>query len=226
MDPLISHHAAGEIIDAASIALIVTAFLGTISRRVDTSILLLALQGVFLCVATAGAALAEDGYHAWFALLLALAVKVVVIPRFAWSGGYRRGYGDTVANLFSVKLTFPIAAALIPFAYFVVDPLNNAETTGFDAPNAIPAALALVLLGLFTMLIRKAVIIHLLSLITMENGLYLAAIAATRGLPFAVELGIALDAVAAVGITLLVITEIVQLHGRAGDVDRLSAQRG
>jgi hydrogenase-4 component E len=62
-------------------------------------------------------------------------------------------------------------------------------------------------------------------LVTMENGLSLAASAATHGLPLVVEFGVALDVLTGVAIMGLVIHEINRLFGGTA-TDRLRSLRG
>ena len=50
------------------------------------------------------------------------------------------------------------------------------------------------------MVIRKKALTQVIGLVTMENGIYLAAVAATRGLPLAVEFGVALDVLTGVAV--------------------------
>ena len=62
-------------------------------------------------------------------------------------------------------------------------------------------AVALVLIGLGLMIGRKKALSQIAGLIIMENGVYLAALVATLGLPVAVELGVFFDLL--VGVLLL-----------------------
>ena len=55
--------------------------------------------------------------------------------------------------------------------------------------HALPVAVALVLIGLGLMIGRKKALSQIAGLMVMENGVYLAALVATLGLPVAVELG-------------------------------------
>ena len=63
--------------------------------------------------------------------------------------------------------------------------------------NAV--AISLLLTGFFLMIIRRKAITQVLALLTMENGVMLAAIALTTyGMPLVVEIGIFFDVVVAV----------------------------
>jgi hydrogenase-4 component E len=216
---------ASSIIDAAALGLILLALLGTIARRLEQAIWLLAGQGVLLGVAALAAAMAEDSWRAWAAFMVALVVKAVAVPFMLFHVLRRVALRHEVETVVPFKLAFPLALGLVLVAYYAIEPFTKSAIGGFDAPNALPAALALLLLGLFTMVTRKKALTQVIGLVTMENGLYLAAVAATRGLPFAVEFGVALDVLTAVALMGLVIHEINSLFGSI-NTDRLRSLRG
>jgi hydrogenase-4 component E len=225
MDGLIAFHSASRAIDLAALGLLALALAGALVRRLDSAIVLLALQGVMLGVAAGAAALAEMEWRSWAALTVAVGVKAIAIPLMLRVVLGRLAVKREVETVVSVKLAFPIAAALVPLSFSAISPLVKGCVRGFVAPNALPTAMALLLLGLFTMTIRKKALTQVIGLVTMENGLYLAAVAATRGLPFAVEFGVALDVLTGVGVMGLVMHEINQEFGTL-NTDRLRTLRG
>jgi hydrogenase-4 component E len=78
-----------------------------------------------------------------------------------------------------------------------------------------------VLLGLLMMVARRQAVSQVIGFMSMENGLFLAAVAATSGMPLVVELGVAFDVlVAAVlfGVFFLQIRDSID----SLDVDRLN----
>ncbi|MEA2514906.1 MAG: hydrogenase-4 component [Thermomicrobiales bacterium] len=225
MDAILPHEHAGTLINAAALGLLGLALLGTLVRRLDSAIVLLAVQGVLLGVASGAAALAEMEWRAWAAFVVAVAVKAVVVPVILRHVLRRMAVQREVDVILPVKIAFPLAAALIPVAFYAVDPVSRQSLGAFDAPDALPAALGLLLLGLFTMVTRKKALTQVIGLVTMENGLYLAAVAATRGLPFAVEFGVAMDVLTGVAIMGLVIHEINRLLGTT-NIDSLQTLRG
>jgi hydrogenase-4 component E len=164
-------------------------------------------------------------WRSWAAFSVALAVKAVAIPIMLSVVLGRLAVKRELETTISVKVAFPIAVALIPIAFTAIEPFTEGEARGFDAPNALPTAMALLLLGLFTMVIRKKALTQVIGLVTMENGLYLAAVAATRGLPFTVEFGVALDVLTGVGVMGLVMHEINRQFGTL-NTDRLRTLRG
>jgi hydrogenase-4 component E len=228
VDALISVEHAGRIIDAAAIGLLALAIVGVVLRRLEVAIILLAGQGVLLGVASGAAALAEMEWRPWAAFSVALAVKAVAIPVILWFMLQRVAIRHEVETVVPLKLAFPIALGLALLAYWVAEPFSGMVLDGehsFAAENALPAALGLLLLGLFTMASRKKAITQVIGLVTMENGIYLAAIAATRGLPLAVEFGIAMDVLTGVALMALVTHEINRLFSTI-NTDRLRSLRG
>ncbi len=123
----------------------------------------------------------------------------------------------------SRKLALPLAVGLILFSYFATGSLVAPE--GYLTANTLPAAVAVLLLGFFTMLLRRKALSQIVALIAMENGLYLAAVIATRGLPLAVEMGVALDVLIAVAVMGWVSNYLGSTF-QSLDVDRLRALRG
>jgi hydrogenase-4 component E len=225
MEGAISFADAGRAIDLAALGLLALALFGAIVRRLDSAILLLALQGVLLGVASAAAALAEMHWLAWAAFSVAVTVNAVAIPLMLRFTLARLAVKHEVETAISAKIALPIAAALVPLSYRAIGSLTERQAHGFDAPNALPTAMALLLLGLFTMTIRKTALTQVIGLVTMENGLYLAAVAATRGLPFAVEFGVALDVLTGVAVMGLVMHEINHAFGSV-NTDHLRTLRG
>ncbi|MHB8603842.1 MAG: hydrogenase [Thermoplasmatota archaeon] len=74
----------------------------------------------------------------------------------------------------------------------------------------LAASLAVVLIGLFTMATRVKAITQVLGLLVMENGMFLAALSLTYGMPLIVELGIAFDVLVAAIIVGVLIFSISQ----------------
>lgn len=228
MPTLLDVNQASTVIDAAALGLIGLALASVLIRQLETAIAFLALQGVLLSIASAAAALAEMDWRAWSAFLIATLVKVVAIPALLWFVLGRVATTHEVESVVPIKLAFPIAIGLTALAFWVTQPFTTAAEQGehgFDAPNALPAALALLLMGLFLMAGRKGALTQVTGLVTMENGIYIGALAATGGLPIAVELGIAMDILTGAAMLALVTHEMNRVF-RSTDIDRLRSLRG
>jgi hydrogenase-4 component E len=216
---------ARAVVDAVALGLLLLALAGVLLRSLDTAIWLIACQGALLGLAAAAVALVEGTRAAWIAFAVALAVKAVAIPALLRMVLSRLTRRHDVEAVLPTVLAFPLGIGLVLLAYAVADPFTAGLHAIFVTPNAVPAAIALLLLGCFTMVIRTKALTQVIGLVTMENGLYLAAIAATHGLPLVVEFGVALDVLTGVAIMGLVIREIDRLFGGTA-TDRLRSLRG
>jgi hydrogenase-4 component E len=216
---------ARTVVDAVALGLLLLALVSVLVRSLDTAIWLIACQGILLGAAAGAVALVEGTGTAWLAFAVAVTVKAVAIPLLLRQVLNRLTQRHDVEVVLATVVAFPLAIALVLLAYAVTEPLTATLHGGFATANAIPSAIGLLLLGCFTMVTRKKALTQVIGLVTMENGLYLAAIAATHGLPLVVEFGVALDVLTGVAIMGLVIHEIDRLFGSTG-TDRLRSLRG
>jgi hydrogenase-4 component E len=216
---------ARAVVDAVALGLVLLGLAGMLVRSLDTAIWLLSLQGVLLGLAAGAVAVVEGTWAAGIAFAVALIVKAVAIPTLLRAVLDRLTRRPAVETVLPTVVAFPLAIGFVLLAYAVAQPFTARLQAVCVTPNSIPASLALLLLGCFTMVIRKKALTQVVGLVTMENGLYLAAIAATHGLPLVVEFGVALDVMTGVAVMGLVIHEIDRLFGSTG-TDRLRSLRG
>jgi hydrogenase-4 component E len=219
---LLDQAAARSAVDAISLGLLATALVSTLLLRTEAFVRLLVLQGVLLAAAAGAVALSAPSLHAIAALLVTIAVKAVGVPAILALAARRLGQQGGTEIILSRKLALVAAVALALLAYYVTAPISRA--VGDLTPNAMPAAVSLVLLGLFTMTTRKKALVQVVGLVMMENGIYLAALVVTRGLPLAVELGVAVDILVGVIVMGLVARQIQRAFAIV-DVDQLTVLR-
>ncbi len=210
-------------LDTIALLLLATALGSVLARRLESSIRLLALQGILLAAAAGVVALATGTAHAYLAVAITIAVKVLIVPRVLLLALREVRNRREMEMALTRRQAFLAAVGLALVAYYAVGPLGTLD--GFLTRHALPAALSMLLIGLFTMLMRRKALSQIVGIVAMENGLYLMAVVATRGLPLAVELGVAVDL--AVGV--LVMGAFVRRIQRAFDTintDHLRALRG
>ena len=214
---------ARHILDNLALLLLTTTLWSVLIRRLDSSIRLLAVQGLLLAAAAAVVALTSGAGHAYAAVAITLVIKVVAVPGILLFALREVRIKREVEVVLSRRFAFPLAIGLVLVSYHVVGPLETLD--GLLARAALPAAVAMLLIGLLNMLLRKKALSQIIGIVAMENGLYLMAVVATRGLPLAVELGVAIDLVTGV---LVMSLYARQIH-RAFDTintDRLRTLRG
>lgn len=196
-----------------------TSFLMLGQSRLIRLIAVFALQGWLLAASTAMVANATDFPHLYISAVLSLVIKGILIPvllyRLVRSMALHREM-DTVQNPARVMLA---GATLVVFSYYVCLPIIKASP--LLTLNTISVSLAVVLLGMLLMITRSHAVAQVVGFMSIENGLFFAAVASTLGMPMVVELGIAFDVlVAAVvfGIFFFQIRSSID----SLDVDRLS----
>ena len=214
---------ARDVVDALALCLIATGLVSTLLHRFSSFITLVAIQGLLLSGCAAAVALATGDMHAYLALAMTFAVKVLGVPAILMLALQRVRQRREVEPVISHKLAFVVAIGLTLLAYLVAGPIARAGSQA--APNALPAAVMLLLLGLFTMAIRGTALTQVVGLVMSENGIYLAAVAVTRGLPLAVELGVGIDILVGVLVMGLVVRQLDLIFASIR-TDRLKALRG
>ena len=220
---LLDASVARDAVDALALCLLATGLFSTLLHRLSSFITLVVVQGLLLSGCAAVVAVTTGELHAYLALAVTIVVKVLGVPAILTFALRRVRQRREIEPVISHKLAFVVAVGLALLAYLVAGPIARAGSQ--TAPNALPAAVTLLLLGLFTMAIRGAALTQVVGLVMAENGIYLAAVAVTRGLPLAVELGVGVDILVGVLVMGLVARQI-DLTFASTSTDRLRALRG
>jgi hydrogenase-4 component E len=214
---------ARQAIDTLAFLLLLTSFGSVLVHRLDHSIILLAVQGALLAAVAVVVAVQTGAIHAYIAVVVTFVVKAVAVPGLmlhALRGVRLKQESELVV---ARRLALLIAIALLLVAYYAATPLVALDPR--FPRNALPIALAMLLIGMLIMLTRKKVLSQIAGLVAMENGLYLAGLVVTRGLPLAVELSVAADVLVGIVVMTLVSRQI-HLRFATIDTDRLQSLRG
>ncbi|HYN76501.1 MAG TPA: formate hydrogenlyase [Lamprocystis sp. (in: g-proteobacteria)] len=190
--------------------------------RLISAIHAFAWQGALVAAVTAVVAATGDASHLYFSAALTLALKALLIPAMLHRLTRQLGLDRHTESLQSPTLVTMGAVALVIFSYWLVLPMIQAELT--FTRNIIAISLAVVLIGLLMMVFRTQAVAQVLGFMSMENGLFLAAVSATGGMPLVVELGVAFDVLVAMvlfGVFFLQLSDSID----SLNVDRLNRLR-
>jgi hydrogenase-4 component E len=179
------------LIDLLVLLMLAAALLLVAVQRFAPAVYVLAAQSIALAGIAALVALATGELHIWLVAGLTLAVKGGVTPRILFYIIDRIKVRRELVPVLPVRLALVLAVGLTLLAYTVTGPL--ALPSAVATRHALPAAVAAILLGGLLMVTRRKALMQIVGLMVMENGLYLAAIAVTAGMPLLVELGISFD---------------------------------
>jgi hydrogenase-4 component E len=214
---------AAAVVDALAIVLLAVALFSVTMRGLVPGVWLLVVQSLLLAFVAATIGVSSGAAHMWAAALLTLAVRAVAVPVVLFRVLAAVALKRETRPLLSTRHALMVAVGLALVAYLAAGQL---ELTGaFPARQALPVSLALMFIGLLLMATRRKAVSQLIGLITLENGIFLAGLIATLGLPLFVEIGIFFDLLVAVGVT-AVLTLRINEQFDTMNTDELRRLRG
>jgi hydrogenase-4 component E len=202
---------------------LLTAFAMVATRQTRGCLLLFIYQSLLLA---ASAFLLAREYASWHLAgvgIVNLISKPIIVPlilrRTLSSEIYTRREIDQVLN---IPASLTIALALAVLSYFLTLPVLAAVAPQFRSAN-VPIGFAGLLLGAYTLAVRREAVPMLIGILAMENGAFFAGIALSRELPLIVELAIASDGLILVFVTGVLVRTIQRRIGstRVGELATL-----
>jgi hydrogenase-4 component E len=212
-----------DILILCAAGMLVSAFLTVGQKALFTAIRLYAGQSLLLAIAAVAMAVSEGREHLYVMAALTIALKAILIPWFLMRVIDRIGIHREIEPFLNVPASLLICLGLTVIGYRV--------STGFPegaegvTHHLLGVALSMLLIGLFLMATRKKAVTQILALLTVENAVFLVALAVTTGMPLGVELGIAFDVMMAVVVLGILVHRIVDRF-ESMDVSRLSNLKG
>ena len=190
-----SPHAGSQLVDLCAVLLLLTCFAIVAQRRLSACVDLFALQSFFLAATAATVAFLTGVHHIYIAAVLTIVIKVLVIPRILKKVIERLNVSRELVMNVNIPTGLLICGALVMIAFFITQPIIP---LGYLLTrDSLAIALAIVLIGFFTMIARKKAVTQMVGFLVMENGLFLGATAAAYGMPLIVELGVFFDVLVA-----------------------------
>jgi hydrogenase-4 component E len=203
---------------------LLTAFGIVAMRQARGCLHLFIAQSLLLAASAALLGWRFDSGHLLGVAVVNLISKPIIVPwllrRTAPAEIYTRREIDQVLN---IPTALAIALGLAIGAYFLGVPLASAVGPGYHGPN-VPIGIAGLLLGAFTLTVRREALPLLIGLLAMENGAFLAGISIARDLPVLVELAIATDGLIIV-LIVGVLVRAVEQHVGTTAVGELASLR-
>jgi hydrogenase-4 component E len=190
---------------------LLTAFGIVAMRQAKACLNLFIAQSLLLAISAFLLGMRYQSSHLFGVAIVNIISKVIIVPwllfRTSPAEIYTRREIDQVLN---IPTSLLIALALAILAYFLSVPVLDALDVQFRVPN-VPIGIAGLLLGAFTLTVRREAIPLLIGLLEMENGAFFTGISIARNLPLMVELAIAADGLIIVFI-MGVLTRAVHQH--------------
>ncbi len=160
-------------------------------RSVHAYISAFAWQSLVLAVVTGAVAFFSGGWELYLVAALLVGLKVVAIPALLRRMARRFGGGPEVRLYLNTTSALLVAAILVMLASLVTRPL--VAVSDLPTRSGMPLAMGLVFVSLFIVVSRKKALSQIIGFLMLENGVALLAVLGTHGVPFVVEIGVALD---------------------------------
>ncbi|MEN6535032.1 MAG: NADH-quinone oxidoreductase subunit K [Bryobacteraceae bacterium] len=227
--PLLDNPQFGEKIVTLMAALVLVLQIAMVAQRwIITNIRIFAAQSLLLAAIAGMVAHFNGAAHIYAAAVLTLVVKTVLVPILLERLVERIDIRREIEPILNVPLSILISGGLTLIAYIVAESFHRPEQAGGAANlghNALAVAISLFLIGFFMMINRRKALTQVLALLSLENGLFLAAISLTYGMPLIVELGVLFDVLVAVMVLGILVYRIRESF-ESMDVSRLRRLRG
>lgn len=175
--------------------ILLTSFLMLGQSRLMRLVFIFAVQGVLLAITTALVADVLDFPHLYISAALSFGLKGLLIPIMLQRLVVRMGLHREMETLEKPARVMMGGTGLVVFSYYVCLPI--VKLSPLITLNTIAISMAVVLLGMLLMITRKQAVAHVVGFMSIENGLFFAAVVSTYGMPMVVELGIAFDVLVA-----------------------------
>ena len=182
--------AAAKALASSAVFLFITVLLIAAARRISTCIVMFSAQSVVLTAQVLAIARMRHSKEAYSIAVLVLVVKAAGIPYALFRIVDELKAPHDVSSSTTPAQSIFIAAGLILLSFFAVQPY--AGVLGVDEAM-LAASVALILTGGFLMVSRKKALMQVVGLLVLDNGIFLAALTTTFGMPLVIEIGIVFD---------------------------------
>jgi hydrogenase-4 component E len=187
--------------------LVLVSFMMLYQDRLYALLNIFALHAVVLALSVAWQAHVQGAPHLYITAAIALVFKAIVIPVALHRIVRRLGIHREIETVIGIGPTMLAGMGLVALAISVM--LQVTPEADPLAREDLAFALAVILLGLLTMVTRRNAVGQVIGFMSLENGLILAA-AGAKGMPLVVEISVAFSVLIAfivIGIFLFRIRE-------------------
>ena len=194
-------------------------------RWLVTNIRAFGVQSFLLAAIAATIAHFNHAPHIYVVAALTLVFKAILLPVILERMVTKVEIQQQIEPFVNVPVSVIVSGLLTLLAYVVAESFHRPEEASGLGHNTLAVAIALFLIGFFMMVNRRKALTQVLALLCLENGLFLAAISLTYGMPLIVEIGIFFDVLVATLLLGILVYRIRETFDSM-DVSRLSRLRG
>jgi hydrogenase-4 component E len=201
----------------------------TAQRWIVTNIRIFGLQSFLLALIAGAIAIFNNAPHLLIAAVLTLLVKAILVPILLERLVDRIEIRQEIEPFINSPISILISGGLTLVGYIVAEsfyrPDQSATAPASMGHNTLAVAISLFLIGFFTMINRRKALSQVLALLSLENGLFLATISLTYGMPLIVEIGVFFDVLVAVLVLAILVYRIRETF-ESMDVSKMRRLQG
>ncbi len=168
--------------------------------------------------------------HIYIAAVMTVLIKGILVPILLERLVERVDIRHEIEPIVNTPLSIVISGGLTLVAYTVAESFYHPEAGPQTGPaslghHTLAVAISVFLIGFFMMINRRKALSQVLALLSLENGVFLAAICLTYGMPLIVELGVFFDVLVAVLVLGILVYQIRETFDSM-DVSKMRRLRG
>lgn len=199
--------------------ILLTAIMAVVFHRIRSQINAYLFQSAALALICFEIGRAMGSAHLYIAAALTFAIKCLLIPVFLFYISRKTMVVKDGYKFFKIPTALIISGIMVIFSFYMLQPLS--AKAGPLTKASLNTSLSLILIGLLLMINRTLALTQIMGILIIENGLFLAGIATTCGMPLIVELGAFFDII--VGVVLMgAMTNKISRSFETLDTDKLS----
>src|SRR5512135_1408836 len=211
-----------SVIDFISVGILLTAVTLNAFKSIESYVKAYTINSWLLAGLIVAVAVLVGETHLYFAALLTLATKGIVIPLFLRRIVRQMRVTHEIVPYISNSLSLTVSGILVAVVYASLK--EGIFVTGFSQ-NVLQISIAVILISLFLMITRRKAITQVIGLLFMENGLFLAGFSLTFGMPTMIELGVLFDML--MGVIILGIFAVqIKKAFTSSNLDKLTILKG
>jgi hydrogenase-4 component E len=214
-------------LDVLSVLILFSSFVLMANKRVKSYIKTFRAQSILITIVSGIIGVKsfyEEGHFDILVIcILIFALKVIYIPNLLNRTYTNVEYKVEKGFFLNIPILIFMCCVIVLFSYFSVSTIEglNLGKINLQIVNSI----SLVLIGMFFMISRKKAIGQIVGFLVIENGLFIAAMFSTHGMPLIVDIGIFIDIITAVLIMGIIVFKINEKFDSI-DINKLKRLKG
>jgi hydrogenase-4 component E len=184
------HGLAFDIAHLLAGGMVLVSFLLLYQDRMFALLNIFALHALVLALAVAWQAHVQNAPHLFVTAAIALFFKALLIPIALHRIVRRMAIHREIETVLGIGGTMLTGVGLVALSILVIMPVT--ATAGGFTREDLAFSLSVIMLGLLVMITRRNAVSQVVGFMSLENGLILAA-AGAQGMPFVVEITVALS---------------------------------